>query len=913
MVWEFKKRNSLKNIKKHIPEVVKAAPVPKSGPAENEIELKETLETKEKSLVWIFSIICALLVYAGIAVIVQNVYTPDISLLKVTAGKILIGNGGYIRPEPVEAMLSQLALIIIPLSLLGFYVLFSKMPLVKKLAGKPFFMFLSTISVACIIAMVYYDFAAQNPFGKGNGDMPQTDRDFTAVTNFDFYFDGLFLGNHLVLYTLIIVPLISSLFFIGLKKYNWQDKKLFKITSSILGYSVLSALIICCVLMDIFYFPYQPGNKYNLNAVYYSMTQVYAGMPLLVNGFTNTYGLYPHFLNLIFHIIGLSVFKFSLVMATLLGLSFILNFYCLKQFVNNKVILFLGMFSVIYFPFLNVKFVEHFDAVFAYFPIRYIIPSILIFSATLYLKKRSQLVYWSSSSILAILVLWNPEFGIVSYISWLSFHTFNDFYNKEGKVNFKKILSHWLAGAVILIIVTYLYKLLIYAFYASAPDMGVLWDTIFIFGKLGFGLLPMALVHPWNLIVLVLIFGFLFSIVKWYKKENNPKASVVFLLSILGVGIFFYFQGRSHNWYLATSSGISLMLLTILGDELWTTIKNKNILPLSALFIVFIYVISISFFEIVTNMDKLIELVYQKDDKNKDSLQVAEVENNRDFITKYSKEFEKIYILTISKYQGLYFDASKRRSAFNPGVIELFFNKDLARLENQIIDSSFSVFITPYTFQHLRFMDRPLAALAATYEYKDANKVIAFLNKRKTKILAKVFFDTSNGLVFHRKYNDDSVGTEMRISDALGTKPIELNLEFSIQILFDSKSQVFPMPALIGNMSGSNGFAISKTLNSPNYIFGINGLGYNLPVPNNEWVYCVMNVFPDHFEVYINGDLLSTNPLSKPYTNSTDLLRIGNLGYTHFYVGAISEVAIANKALDNTQIEKTWNEIKNGM
>ena len=137
------------------------------------------------------------------------------------------------------------------------------------------------------------------------------------------------------------------------------------------------------------------------------MTQVYSGSALLTHGFINTYGLYPHFLNLLFHIIGLNVLKFTAVMGILIGISFIANFYSLKQFISNNIILFLGILTIIFFPFLDFKYGQNFDCNFAFYPIRYLIPSVLILLTTLYLKKRSQIIYWITfaTSLFILLVV----------------------------------------------------------------------------------------------------------------------------------------------------------------------------------------------------------------------------------------------------------------------------------------------------------------------------------------------------------------------------------------------------------------------------------------------------------------------------------------------------------------------------
>ena len=866
---------------------------------------------KESVLVWLFSMFCTAFVYWCVAQVIVSVYHPDINASLAEAQRVLIDTTGC-RPEPVEAMLFRVGVIIMVLGLLGFYTLFSKMQFIKDIARKPLFLVISLIPLALLILMIWLDFTAQNPFVKDGGDMIQNSRDFVGKTNFDFYFDGFFLGNNLMLYTFILVPALACLFFFGIKKFNWEDNKIFNIATSGIGYTVLVGVIIACAGMSMFYFPYAYENKYDFNAVYYSMTQVNAGLPILVNGFKTTYGLYPHFLNLIFCFTGLNVLKFSVVMGSLIGLAFAANFYSLKQYVSNKVILFLGMLTVIFFPFLNFKFGQNFDCNFAFYPIRYIIPSTLILLATLYFKKRSKILYWVTTAVQAFLVLWNPEIGLVCFLSWLAVNTFIDFYTPENKIAVKKIIIHWVAGFGILIGAFYVYKLLILVAYGVAPDFSELFSTIAVFAKVGSSLLPMKVVHPWNIVAVVIMLGTTYAISKWYKKEITPKAAAVFLLSVLSIGFFVYFEGRSHNWQLAQSSCMSLILLTILGDELWTVVKSKNVLFLNALFVVFLFTISFSFFEIVGGTDRIRELVNQDDDKAKQQDEQARIESNNEFILKNSKPKEKIYVFTVRQLQGLYFDGNKRQSAFNPGLGDFFLNTDMDKLINQMRDSSFNMFIEPSITAYY-FLSRPLAAMAATYEVKDTNKSMYLLVKRKDKLPAQTFFNREQP-VFHRKYTSDTAGLNARINDGgVGTAPVNLNTEFSAEVLFKPQRQIYPYATLMGDMNDTSGFIMANIINTPNYFFGINGKGTGAAIPGNDWAYCVMNVYPDHFEVYVNGVMASAFPLPKPFKASPEKLGIGNLGFMRFYVGQIAEVSVANKAVDKAQIQATWESIKLGL
>ncbi len=866
-----------------------------------------SLSIKSEILRWIFSITGAALVYFIAALLVQATYHPDIEQLNKTAKTVLIEYNKAI-PEPMEALLFRLGIIIVLSFLFWFYFLFYKSEWIRFLTEKPVSRIVSIIAVAALIALIFAAFAAPNLSDFGSRRFPPNPDD-PGNNNFNFYFNEFFIGHYLWLYVLIVVPLIAAFFFLGLKKLNWDNSKPYRILTPVIGYTVTGAVVAAIIAMNIFSFPYSIDNKVDFNAVYYSMTQVYAGVPMLADGFTNTYGLYPHFLNPIFQVTGLSILKFSVVMSLLLGLSFVLNFYALKKMVSNQVILFAGFATMLFFSYLDRKLLNDFDCYFALFPIRYLAPSVLVFLASVYLFKPSSLKYWITLFVMASFILWNPELGMVCYISMVLFFVYHDFFDAEGNIAIRKISTHILAGVLVLPVVFYTYKLLIYAFYGSAPDLGLLWGTITVFSKVGFGLLPMALVHPWNLIALILIAGFTYSIMQWNKKAITPRAAMVFLLSLIGVGYLFYYQGRSHSVNLSVSSGFCILLLTIMGDELWTIIKNRNVLFLNAVFVVFLFLVSFSFIELVYNSDKIVYHIYQEEDKSLHSKEQRFVESNRDFILNNSVEGEKILVLTVSKYQSLYFDGNKRRSAFNPGLIDLFLNTGLDRFNNMVRDSSFSIFIEPVIFNYA-FMQPALATMAASCELQATGKSMALVTKRKTKIPAVCFFNSPGQASIHRKYTDDSAGLRSRCNDAFGIAPVTLAPEFSVQALFYAKRQVYRDAVIAGNLDGAKGFVISNGFSSSDYFFIINGNEVKVPLPNNEWVYTVMNVFSDHMDVYLDGSLVASHPLSGPVLQSESLLCIGNLGIMHYYTGAIAEVAIENNAVGAEQVQKTWDEIK---
>lgn len=865
---------------------------------------------KEETLKWIFSITGATALFYVIGKMIFASYHPDVKALIDMANQISFAGGA--RPEPVEGLLFRIGIFVLTLGTLGIYHLLSKTELAKKLSEGPAITAVGTTAVLAIALMIYLDFAAANPFAAGGPEQPQNSRDYIGKTNFEFYFNGIFLGNYLLLYIAILIPLLCGLFFVGIGKYEWDKKPLYQKLVNGVGYTVAGGTVLSIVAMNTFHFPYAFENKYDYNAIYYSMTQVYAGVPMLVDGFSNTYGLYPHFLNPLFQVIGLNVMKFSLVLSVITGLAFVLNFLFLQRLVQNRIILFLGFLTAIFFPYLDFKFLTDFDCSFAFYPVRYIVPSTLAFLATTYAYKKSAATYWATHIIMSSFILWNPEIGIVSFLSWMAFLTYHDFYSAEGRIQFKQIGLHWVFGILSVTAIIFLFKGIFYLGYGTPPDLSVLFGYMLIFGKVGVGLLPMALIHPWNIEALVVLLGFTYAIVKWYRKETSPRASIIFLTSVIALGFLVYFQGRSHNWPFAVSSGFCMLLLTIMGDELWTAIRKNSILPLQLLFGLFLLLISASFFEIVTNTDKIQTMVYQEEDKEKQAEEQQRVVANTDFILKNSVEKEKIFILTASQFEGLYFDGNKRQSAFNPGIAEMFLISDIDRMEQRMLDSSYSIFLDHH-FGQYAFMPRILSAMGAAYDLAGSTPDISVYKKRTAPMPATSYFGQDGQVVIHRKYTNEAASQKTRARDGLGIGNPEIGPESSVEILFQSRKQLFSYATVIGNMNDTAGLVVAKIVNTDNYFFGANGKGITVPIPENQWAYCVMNIFPDRMELYVNGTPVGRLPLATPLKPSPERLHIGGFGFARNYIGVIAEACITNKTIDNTTITSRWQAISAGL
>ena len=525
---------------------------------------------------------------------------------------------------------------------------------------------------------------------------------------------------------LVYVPFIIILYF--LLKINWSSKnKPVKIINTLLD--VFCLLLITYIAAICVFSIY--GTSDNFESVFYSIVQLFKGIPLGVDGFTNTYGLYPYFLNIIFKITGLSVLKCSIVFCILIALSLLLIFSFLKNTVDNKFIVFLGLTSVIYFSILSsqlflVQLFGRAEPYYAYLPLRYLFPCLLLFTSSLYIKNKSTNLYTSSSIICSLSLLWNFDTGLITAISWMLLNFYSEFEQNNIRTISRNILWHILKISVVVIITISLFCLCVFICYGRVLNPGVLIQTLNVFSELGFNMLPMPLFHPWNILALTYITGIGISIRAITEKNITPWTKNVFLVTIMGTGMLLYYQGRSHDASLWGPSFYLFILLTLFLDKLFSFLKENRNLLLKFILILIASILSLSIILISINIkDEFSILKDSIKNVQADSELKKVVEMNCDFIRRHADPSEKIIIF--SRNSGIYFSKIPNISAFNPGLTDLFLQSDYERLEKVIEDSDVKIFTdNPKALNNVIGILRNLTII-------DSNDYMLFIKRGKTE------------------------------------------------------------------------------------------------------------------------------------------------------------------------------------
>ena len=304
--------------------------------------------------------------------------------------------------------------------------------------------------------------------------------------------------------------------------------------------------------------------------VFNPVVQVLQGKALLINA-VSQYGLYPDFLRPVFALSGLSVLKFTALIGLLTALSFAALWLVLKKAIHHRAIAVIGFLALVGNTWLNrlpdPARESLVDLYYQYFPIRFLFPALAVLLAWKYFQCPSRWLYWFLTVLLATGILWNFDAGVPSFLAWVSALCYAALFESGLKNKVRTIACHGAAAGGALLAVLGAYAGQGFLRFGELPHFQEFWHYQMLFYVSGFYMLPMPFPATWVVVVLVYLSGLAYAAHALSEKKNTPRAHLVFLLSILGAGLFSYYQGRSHPQVLAVCWWPCFPLLAIFLDE----------------------------------------------------------------------------------------------------------------------------------------------------------------------------------------------------------------------------------------------------------------------------------------------------------------------------------------------------------
>ena len=511
--------------------------------------------------------IAACVLFIGLVILLLSTKeAPPLDVISIT--KNFSYSVNYFKPEPGEHLIYAVSTLTLPFLCTGFYLLFTHLLSKIKTKIKIIHLLLSVTATVCVILLTV-----------------------AGLLNVKYYMAASSLVQKPQLTIAFCVAMLAAI--VVTEKYFRHKQPAVNLFFDYVYFFVGTVLVVLLVMETTFNEnePLIYGGHFI--AYFDSVVQVYLGKTLLVND-SAQYGLYALLLKPIFKLIGLSVFNFTLVMSILKGLAFISLLSLLRFSTKNRWIAFTGFATIAFYLQFRVPLDLTKDAYFQYIPHRLFFPAIFVFLLRVYLNEkkvnRKKVLYLFISLLCAMSVLWNPESGLVVLVTWLiclvytemllikKHHIFEIFVNS---------IKHCFVVIISVIIILLSFYLYTYFYSGAWPYISGLLTYPKLFSQLGFGMLPIKqIIHPWNMIVIIYIVGVFMGIRNFLecaqiiippvKREEGEKEAntLILAISIIGIGLFYYYVGRSHDFSMIGPSWPALLLSAILTDRLFSDLSK---------------------------------------------------------------------------------------------------------------------------------------------------------------------------------------------------------------------------------------------------------------------------------------------------------------------------------------------------
>lgn len=670
----------------------------------------------------------------------------------------------------------------------------------------------------------------------------------------------------------------------------------------------------------------------HFDAVFYSVSQAAAGKTLLAD-LPAQYGLYAELIKPIYNILNLnlSLLSFSCLMAILQIAGLLASISCIFLILHSRLLATICSITLVFITggfFLYIS-TDYLDPYYQYWPIRFFFPALSVFLFYQSLKHPSIPKNTGLYILASVATLWNFDTGIPVLGALVSFTILKTIFSPQWDKK-KFYINSLITGMTFYF--TLIGMFLVYLAFKANNQID--FDAIIKYQKIfygsGFFMLPMPLTaHAWMVVIGIYMTGITSALFYWLKGRHYILQSILFYTSVLGIGLFSYYQGRSHDLVLTAVLWPAVVIIFILVDRLLGFVK-AGLAP-QQLALAAIPVLLVGFLSTGTILIRLPYLVSNAmviwrsiSDQNYITSHLltgysktAILQDGINFIKKYVKPGESAVI--ISDYYSVYYAETGLATVGGPGLIEMLLKSDLDNLIKRLRNKP-----VPHLFLKQRQLPGGIYSIIRSqygsflnqYRLVDAGFGLAYLvpktgqfNSPDNIILNNKMLADDKNVIFHRGIQDFLVSD---VFDLAG-----FNDEFSIEIIVKPYLPQLPYATIMGTYPGTenfHGFVLESKNNQGDYSYEI-GSGsqwedagtFNIDV--GKWNYIAINKFKNEITIFKNG-VLKTRKIAEAYKNSDMPLVIGNWYFQNRpFNGIISEVKISSKALAPQEIIASWDVV----
>ena len=586
----------------------------------------------------------------------------------------------WFRPEQVERTQFLAGLLLFPLaSFIGWYLL-KNLKLISERAVTILFPVLSLETVIGLGVILFY----------------------ALQRNGAFYIQGIALYQFPWMVLGIDLLLILAAYYENKHPSKW----LTRLSGTVVVVSLLAVLVFIFFASFITeYDPYMYGLTPHFSAYMYSIDQVFKGKTILFD-ISTQYGFYPYFLEPIFKFIGMGISQVTVLMSVEMVVFFIIIFFIASRMVKSRLVYACAVWVIPGAVLWERNNYANYENQFQYWPHRVLFPGLILLVIWLYQKASGSvktIIFYSAYLLCGIGLLWNFDTGVIVLLCWTIFRGWEAL-GRWHKLGAKKTILTMVLAVVYALIVSILSFGLVYlyTFFRSGhfPDFNNYFYYQFIFYGSGFGMLPIPpWFHLWMFVALTYALGLYLAISRMCQnlgEKNRPvdrqadiRNNMIFIISVMGAGLFSYYQGRSHDANLLVTFWSAWLLFVLFADDVFqqffayfrkpSSIPGMAFDPGMGVWFLFVSLVLFSYTAGAISISPGLVNRVQSDISSAVKLEQGTASPRAADITlinKYFKPGEKVLILAYSDQAYLYIKSGTVNPLNIPSFSELFTKTD---------------------------------------------------------------------------------------------------------------------------------------------------------------------------------------------------------------------------------------------
>jgi hypothetical protein len=618
--------------------------------------------------------------------IVNTFYNPDISVTLKQA-ETLFCPPIFLSclPEPVEQLCYSVAVLLTPPFLLGSLLAITHLyPRLRPSTQTTLFRLAILLFMMAVLFLLFFLYRA---FTWGNS----------------FFIRNNILHLNTYLYIFLFYPVL--LFFVFYNSKKWVRWIM----------TGIHYLLIPLVFIAVFFSMLWTSDSIarwtdHINPLIFPLAQLLQGKTLLVNC-PSLYGGLAFLLSPFFQLAPLSVYSFSIVMALLFMVVLFSIWYFLRKNTSNDALFVLGFLATLYFGYIDGRLFAQLitirpDPFFQYTPIRMLFPYALLALFTRFsrLQSNDRRWYFLITFCMSCAPFWNLDSGFIAFCAWLGVSSYTELFRAPTwRQAVVPIMKHLFFSLLFLFFAFCAYSMYVYLKEGLFPNWTAFFQFYKIFPGCGFFMLPIATsIHPWMVVIGIYLLALLLSIHGLIKKENERLNTNLFLLSIMGTGLFTYFLGRSHgaNLYPLLMMPVLIVILLIDHTIRQVMLNNKNYYVFIPLCLMGLFFCASAIPSLAMWSPTILRVWVKSGVISSFVPSSGPHSRNIAFIRQHTQPGESVFIYSDNSVDGIYHAETQTRSSLDlPSSTDYFLKTDMETLHSFFATNhAAKIFLLPGAF-----------------------------------------------------------------------------------------------------------------------------------------------------------------------------------------------------------------------